>query len=51
MIANGAIVGSYFKKDASGDENTENPLNRSRIKELMAIAYDVRAEKKDDSIF
>lgn len=41
LIADGAIVGSYFKED----NRTENPLNPKRIRELMSVVNEVRVQK------
>jgi predicted TIM-barrel enzyme len=41
MIADGAIVGSYFKEEGK----TENALNSGRIKKLMRIVADVKAKR------
>ena len=41
MIADGGIVGSYFK----AYNNTENPVNRNKVREFMNIVKEIRKEK------
>lgn len=41
LIADGAIVGSWFKED----NETENQVHRRRVQEFMSVVRDVRKEK------
>ena len=43
-IADGAIIGSAFKSD----NNTENPVDKARVKDIMDVVKEVR-EKKDET--
>ena len=40
--AQGVIVGTYFKSDNPHDEKTRNPLDRTKIREYIAAAREVR---------
>lgn len=40
-VCDGAIVGSYFKPDG----NTERPVERNRVRDLMDVAQQVRREQ------
>ena len=40
--ADGAIVGSYFKKDGKVDK----PVDTERVKAMMQVAREVRGEQK-----
>lgn len=42
QIADGAIIGSYFKQDG----NTQLPVDRNKVRELMSIVKDLRKETK-----